>query len=471
MSFPSHQQPGSSTPSSVQWGATPSLLPASIQWGSNTSFGGSTYASTSAQALQDPFMAGTSYTTPPPSVPDRNRKSEVKRKRFDEEDEDEEMGGVATRSSPSREREADVRILAGRSLVPKRLRAGLGLVTGGGTSEGDAGSPRQSSTPWRSSEASNLRSESRSGPNDVKADDPSGNNVDLGKLLASLDKPHLLSLLSSLLSLQPQLASTIHSLIPTPTLESVNMSLDAYEASIKQALPFGHGAIRPEYAWNRLKIPVADMVSDIQGWMEFFRAKQEETSTQNQGVHPNTMFALLHSITAKTIRIQREYLPPVPTMSNGLSSGTGKTLPSSWSSTAATSLLASLPSGLVSPHSPNVLINTLLPLLLGAWDALLARISHDVNGLGKMFGREVVVSWLRGLEQLLRNCDSTVDRSSTATTTSSVTDDGRQDSGRISSQLNSDERETAETLQAVHASIRSIGEGFKREIGWVVGVF
>ncbi|CAO1620096.1 unnamed protein product [Parajaminaea phylloscopi] len=451
-------------PASVQWGSTPSLLPASVQWGSNTSFGGSSYASSSTSGGQDPF-APLAPLTPQSAVappPDRHRKSESKRKRFEDEDGDEVMGGDVHRASPARERDGEMRALAGRSLVPKRIRAGLGSVAIAVDDPSHTASPTPSSaTSARINEAGST---SRSG--DATPTHDASTHLDLGKMLASLDKSHLLTMLSSLLTMHPQLASTIHGLIPTPTLESVHQSLDAYESSIKQALPFGHGAIRPEYAWNRLKGPVADMVADIQGWMEFFRAKQQGASEQHEGVHPNTMFSLLLSITARMVKIQRDYLPPVPALA-GVSSRLGGDASYRATSGTGAAMLASLPPSAASPHSPNVLLTMLLPQLLGAWDALLQRVSHDVNGLGKMFGREVVAGWLRGLEQLLAECDiesRCVAEEAPASASGAVgrNDDAATDSTR---------REPGETLRAVQASVRGLSDGFKREIGWVVGSF
>lgn len=415
--------------------------------------------------------------TPPP---DRHRKSESKRKRFEDEDEDEEMGSVTHRNSPSRERDSEHRAFAGRRLIPKRIRAGIGVAAciDVGDREGNNSSSsggESAGHPTHGALFCDRFGEAATGGRDTNSNrelgtvsrtnthterDGSSNHLDLGKMLTSLDKSRLLSLLSSLLSLHPHLASTMHSLIPTPTLESVHQSLDAYEASIKQALPFGHEPNRPEYAWSRLKGPVAEMVGDIQGWMEFFKAKQEETSAQNEGVHPNTMFSLLFYITARAVKIQRDYLPPVPAIADVVGSSNADASPWIDSSSSAARMLASLPSSVTAPHSPNVLATVLLPLLLGAWDALLGRISHDVNGLGKMFGREIVAGWLRGLEQLVRECASCQRRER-----SSAAEDNEG-----SSYVESTE-ETAETLRAVRASVQGLDEGFRREIGWVVSVF
>lgn len=478
----------SSVPTSVQWGATPALLPASVQWGSNSAFGGSSFGAPGTSAYspsttsQSDVFGALPINTPP--LPDRTRKSESKRKRFDDDDADadEEMGAASSaKGSPSRERDplAD-RIIGGRNLIPKRMRAGLGSLAATDTADvtvsADSQAQHQARFPdWRNSSAASDERASTTG------DD--GNQVDLGKMLASLDKTDLLSLLSSLLSLRPELTSTVHSLLPVPTLESVNHSLDAYEASIRQALPFGDGPIRPEYAWNRLRSPVGELAAGVQGWMEFFRAKQEQTSAQNQGVHPNTMFALLLTITARAVKIQRDLLPPVPAASLGaLSGGASTTTTPRFAfgvGSAATALRSSLPASLTSPHSPNAIATTLLPLLLSAWDALLSRISQDINAQGKMFGREVVVGWMRGIEQLLVECDppqqvsqahstwqgaaAGIDATTAASNAPTASTDG---DGRHGDEAD----EGVAVLSAIRGSFDVLGQGFRREIGWVIGL-
>lgn len=270
-----------------------------------------------------------------------------------------------------------------------------------------------------------------------------------------MDKPNLLSLLSSLLSQHPEIVSSIHTLLPLPTLESVNQSLDAYEAAIKSALPFNaeNVSIRSEYTWNRLRGPVGELVSGVQGWMDFFHAKEEQEN-ESGGVHPSTMFSLLHTITARTIKIQKDLLPIVPDQwisgSSSLHSTAGRDRAalSSGSSSSQRVLLSTLPAGLLSPANPNALLTTLLPLLLGAWDGLLARIAHDINGKGKMFGREVVVAWLRGVEGLAGG-----------------------DIAASGSGESDEDGQRLEVLRSVQKSLKGVEADFKREIGWVVGLF
>lgn len=449
--------PGPST--QIQWGATPTPLPASVQWGSNASYT-SPHKTTNVFAQQQP-------TTPQP-LPDKSRKSESKRKRFDDDDDvDDEMdGGGATASSPTHRSSPSVdshgagemRQLAGRNLVPKRMRAGLGGMRAMGVEHG-AGPLSPSQSTHMTNDVARNRTHSRGDSESNNGAD----HADLGKMLASLDKPHLLSLLSSLLASNPSLSPTIRSLLPLPTLEFVNTSLDSYEASIKAALPFVEAAsddtqVRPEYAWNRLRGPVAELVAGVQSWMDFFSSREAQDAGQGKEVHPATMFQLLHTITMRTIKIQRDMLPVVPssilstsTVRGGVTTAGDSSTSSSSSSPMTAHLLSSLPLPLRSPASPNTLLTTLLPLLLQSWESLLRRISHSLNVEGKMYGREVVVGWLRGCETLRQQVV--------------------QADGHHAAAMAGHEEQKRLVLETIQNCLEEVDQGFRREIGWCVGIY
>lgn len=472
----------------VQWGHQPALHPASVHWGSNTSFGGSSYASTSALPDASSAAAGGGALLGQP-IPDKARKSEVKRKRERNDDEDEEMGYSATRSSPTEDfdgRLSPARLIAGSrgagNLVPKRIRAGLGSasVDHRGANDDADGSSGGLMSPSRHRQ---ISSGSRDGSTTSMAGAKLGGDIDLGKMLgefrlvwrplvragntdrpftclfaASLDKPHLLSLLLSLLQTNTSLLPLLPALLPLPTLSTITASLDTHEGAIRSALPFGSGSIRPEYAWSRLRGPVAELGSAVQGWMDFYRIKQEQqqdpNTTSEDGTHPTTMFSLLHTITVRAVKIQRDLLPPVPSNSfptaNTRSGASANADQGSNNNAPSALLLRSLPSSTTSPASPNSLLTMLLPLLLEAWSALLARISRDVNGQGKMFGREVVIGWIRGLEDLVATCR-------------------HQEDERQQRKAN-DEDERTRVMEAIAATLEVVSDGLKREIGWVVGL-
>lgn len=261
------------------------------------------------------------------------------------------------------------------------------------------------------------------------------------------------------MSAQPALTSTVQALLPLPTLESITASIDACEEAIRLALPYASEPMRAEYVWTRLRGPVAEYVSTVQGWMDFFKSKQQEGG---DAVHPSTMFVLLQTITFRTVKIQQDLLPPLnATSSSSVSSQSKSSLSSQPSSSTSASFVRSLPTSMLAPGSPNALQNTLLPLLLTAWDALVERICHDVNTSGRMFGREVVFSWIRGLETLCGGEIVAPER----------TDDDAAGAaaGAYGEDRDRANKEKTMVLQAMQRSMQSILSRFTQEIGWVVG--
>lgn len=187
--------------------------------------------------------------------------------------------------------------------------------------------------------------------------------------------------------------------------------------------------------------------------MGFYRVKQEQQQHDGeQETHPTTMFALLHTITRRVVKIQKEILPPVPgngffsSSSNNSNSSRSTRSRDKASSTPSTFLLNSLPGATTSPTSPNTILAVLLPLLLEVWEELLSRITRDVNVNGRMFGREVVVGWMRGLEDMLAVCACEGQRHG------------------------EEEGEREKVMGCIARSLEMVGEGLKRKIGWVVGM-
>ncbi|KAK0544338.1 hypothetical protein OC845_005654 [Tilletia horrida] len=151
--------------------------------------------------------------------------------------------------------------------------------------------------------------------------------VDLGKMLASLDRPELLSLLMRLLatSQDPSLPAQIQALLPAPSLESINTTLNNLEAAIHQAIPLA-GA-RAEYVWTRVRNPLNEFATTAIGLMEVLlqRRQQQQASATSASlnsvntsevdadglVHPTTAFAFLLDLTGRVLRIERG-LPPPP---------------------------------------------------------------------------------------------------------------------------------------------------------------
>lgn len=71
-----------------------------------------------------------------------------------------------------------------------------------------------------------------------------------------------------------------------------------------------------------------------------------------------------------------------------------------------------------------------------------------------MLGREIVVSWFRGVEQLLTECNAESSKS-----------DEQQQRGQASAE------ETQQAMRAIQGSVRKLGTRMKDEIGWTIGLY
>ncbi|BGP36998.1 hypothetical protein JCM10449v2_000902 [Rhodotorula kratochvilovae] len=196
---------------------------------------------------------------------------------------------------------------------------------------------------------------------------------DLGKALASLDKPALLNVFSRLLTTNPQLASTIASLLPTPSLSTVLDSLSTLERAVVTATPTG-AFLREEYIWSRVRVPLEEFVSEAKRFLALFVPAQAPTGAilEEDLAHPSTAFQFLDALTHALLRLETTLPPPS-------------------SSTASTTSFASA-------ASTNPLAAHLVPLTLNAWHLFLSRLSSAVNAQGKVLPTSLVRSWFAALD-------------------------------------------------------------------------
>lgn len=421
--------------------------PLGFGFGFGSSFGGnnvgvSSPGSTSASPM---FGFGSASAQPPASSP--SRRSDAKRRRDvdgDDEldDEDEDM------THPQRSRLGSDPFAPShepkRVVLPKRIRAGLGfgLINGEAPQASAAASASTASSfsasPLANPQAGSFYNSSHSPykrPALGLADrvGMSGIDVDIGKTLASMDKPSLLSMLSSLLlqSKDATLPAQILSLLPTPSLDSVEASLDELEKAIRSAIPFvaDGSSARHEYTWSRLRGPVAAFVDAALGYLPFFvteldsdreqrlRERDPRLQADREEVHPATTFTFLLMITSRILRI--ESLLPSVTKSSlafnlftastqfgfGAAASSAPTTPTKTSNLGAadaygkhSNLAYMLGTDFASPSSPDALMTVLMPAILKQWTTLLHRLDKAVNVDGRMFSQEVVLNWARGLE-------------------------------------------------------------------------
>lgn len=401
------------------------------------------------------FGAPSSSTLPSASSP--SRRSEAKRRR-DVDDADQDLDEDEEMAHSQRPRLGSdpftIPLEQKRMVLPKRMRAGLGFGSVAMTPQQpssimfppSASAGQAFHTPSNGLQPSPSTSKRPAlGPSNFVG--MSGIDVDIGKMLASMDKPSLLSMLSSLLSHSKDatLPAQILSLLPTPSLDSVESSLDELEKAIRSAIPFvadGTSA-RHEYTWSRLRVPIAAFADAALGYLPFFVTELDSDREQRlqerdprlqadrEEVHPATTFTFLLMITSRVLRIEA-LLPSVTKSSLALNLFTASSHQASFGFGApGTSSTQTLPtkSGVVasdaygkhsnlaymlgtefaSPSSPDALMTVLMPAIFKQWTTLLHRLDKAVNGDGRMFSQEVVLAWARGLEATGTAASSQID--------------------------------------------------------------
>ncbi|KAJ7125660.1 hypothetical protein C8R43DRAFT_1029839 [Mycena crocata] len=231
------------------------------------------------------------------------------------------------------------------------------------------------------------------------------NDVDVGVLLASLPSQSLLPLLTSLLTARPSLKSVILPLIPRPTLDTAIQALALSARKLRDAYPystntsplvsppsFGFGNSRPtcsafgrtpapqpqfgfpqgggmrqDYIISRLRPHITEFVAACMSYMPYF---------SNVAIPSQSTSAQSHSTTLQSLH--REQIHPSETYSF---------------LAALTEHLFSQPALTQSSLAPLI-----LPRLIEEWKAWVDKLDVSVNTDGKMFARDVVEAWERGLD-------------------------------------------------------------------------
>ncbi|BEI86450.1 hypothetical protein CcaverHIS002_0607370 [Cutaneotrichosporon cavernicola] len=195
------------------------------------------------------------------------------------------------------------------------------------------------------------------GPAEQAADGP-----DVGLLLASMPPTSHLPILMELLNGNPAMSERVLKSLPAPPLSNVLETLERNVGKIGKAA----GTWEPQEGvvaqrrWHRTEEDVSAFVKSANTYLKFF------TSGSTGPTEPNTIFHLLHAITAN---VQQ--------------------------------LLALVPS----PNSPPPAARPLLNFanaLLTAWNQWLGGLSDEVNNRGGMYPHGMVSSWADGLAGLTR---------------------------------------------------------------------
>ncbi|WFD31212.1 hypothetical protein MSPP1_002246 [Malassezia sp. CBS 17886] len=231
--------------------------------------------------------------------------------------------------------------------------------------------------------------------------------ADLGRMLACLDTPALLSVLHELAK-DASLAERIYALLPTPSLESVEAQLDASEARVRAAmgisasgaaaaaphLPTTMSSMREPYIWGRVRGPLAELVREVNSLIPLFSIVG--AGACREAVHPATAFSFLYSVTASMLRIERLLPRAIPEVFSGGAEG-ARAPPDG----ALPSLLRdTLPESHTSPASPDAITSAVMPAVVREWERWLLAVDTAVNTEGRMYGQEVVAGWGRALRAL-----------------------------------------------------------------------
>ncbi|GAA5860281.1 hypothetical protein JCM3774_000368 [Rhodotorula dairenensis] len=243
---------------------------------------------------------------------------------------------------------------------------------------------------------------------------------DLGKALASLDKPALLDVFSRLLATQPTLAPLISTLLPTPSLSTVLTTLASLERGITAATPTG-AFVRPEYVWSRVRVPVEELVTEARRFINLFvpavPPPPGHTITEEDLSHPSTCFEFLEALTRALLRLEAS-LPAVPPPTAGLGAASA---------------------------SSNPLAAHLVPLTINAWHTFLTRLSTAVQSHGKVLPNSLVQSWFERLDVLAAE---------------SVRD-------RVFGPVGSG---SSPSSSSVRKAMEGVRDRAKKELGWLVGL-
>ncbi|KAI1321192.1 Tethering factor for nuclear proteasome sts1 [Mortierella claussenii] len=111
----------------------------------------------------------------------------------------------------------------------------------------------------------------------------------VSKLIATLSSAQLINLIDTLVDSHPSLAENIASLVPRPTVASVQQLLSSLETKLQEAFPYTKwGPGRDDYSFNRVKPALEELVETLMDYTNHFTSPPE---------FPTTSFSFLHIAT------------------------------------------------------------------------------------------------------------------------------------------------------------------------------
>ncbi|PSR75861.1 hypothetical protein PHLCEN_2v8775 [Hermanssonia centrifuga] len=283
--------------------------------------------------------------------------------------------------------------------------------------------------PKRARTTPTLPSSSKDGKGgkDGKDTTNEGSDVDVGVLLASLPQEALLPILTSLITLQPSLKSSVLSLIPRPTVEAAMQAIAKSSRRLLDAFPYSNGNGSQNSRFSLVNSSIHGLGAGRSNGFSgagfgFARPSPSFGSMSQSEVHHTTGMRDEYILSRLRPHIQEfvsacfSYLPYFSYINNSSLSTVASPVTASSAESHASALqsqhsdkshpsetyqfLHALLSHIISqpPLTRSSLVPILLPRLSQEWKAWVERVDQTVNREGGMFGEETVRSWERGLD-------------------------------------------------------------------------
>ncbi|KAJ3213663.1 Tethering factor for nuclear proteasome sts1 [Clydaea vesicula] len=119
----------------------------------------------------------------------------------------------------------------------------------------------------------------------------------LEKILPTLEKDQLLSIVKTLIQNFPQLNTQLQTLIPKPSLSNVTSLLQNLEKKLQNSFPYSkNGTDRSDYSFNRTRPILTEITETIVNYLPFFTVSSSY-SPEKDHEFPNNSVEYLHLAT------------------------------------------------------------------------------------------------------------------------------------------------------------------------------
>ncbi|KAI5123615.1 hypothetical protein M0805_003431 [Coniferiporia weirii] len=246
-------------------------------------------------------------------------------------------------------------------------------------------------------------------PNKENRSPGSGDDVDIGMLLASLPPQSLLPILTSLISENPSLKPTVLSLIPRPTLDTALNAINQAAKKLRDEYPYSNSSLLPSQqstaasfgfgnsAFGNSRANIAVVSSNTAGF-----GRPSHPPAHNTGMRDSYVLSRLRPLITEFVSTAFSYMPYFSYSSEPIAPHTtppGKEKvyvhPSEtfgYLSVLTDHLLCQ------PPLCQSTLAPLLLPRLLQEWMAWVNRVDLMLKQ-GGIFGSGVAESWVEALDR------------------------------------------------------------------------